>query len=84
MPILWVAARILIVGDEPEAASLSAQIIAGISYLGMSWRPELRDKWFATDNRRGFQDRGLRPGRIAGFRRGRSAGLTEADLATPT
>ncbi len=49
MPILWVAARILIVGDQPEAASLSAQIIAGISYLGMSLGDaELRDKWFAT------------------------------------
>jgi predicted ATPase/class 3 adenylate cyclase len=49
VPILWVAARILIVGDQPEAASLSAQIIAGISYLGMSLGdPELRDKWFAT------------------------------------
>ena len=49
VPILWVAARVLIVGDQPEAASLSAQIIAGISYLGMSLGdPELRDKWFAT------------------------------------
>ena len=49
VPILWVAARILIVGDQPEAASLSAQIIAGISYLGMSLGDaELRDKWFAT------------------------------------
>jgi tetratricopeptide (TPR) repeat protein len=49
VPILWVAARILIVGDQPEAASLSAQIIAGISYLGMSLGDaELRDNWFAT------------------------------------
>jgi hypothetical protein len=49
VPILWVAARILIVGDQPEAASLSAQIIAGISYLGMSLGDaDLRDKWFST------------------------------------
>ncbi len=49
VPILWVAARILIAGDQPEAASLSAQTIAGLSYLGMSLGDtELRDKWFAT------------------------------------
>jgi class 3 adenylate cyclase/tetratricopeptide (TPR) repeat protein len=47
--ILWVAARILIAGDQPEAASLSAQIIAGLSFLGMSLGDaELREKWFAT------------------------------------
>jgi tetratricopeptide (TPR) repeat protein len=49
VPILWVAARVLIAGDEPEAASLSAQIIAGLSYLGMSLGDaELRAKWFAN------------------------------------
>jgi predicted ATPase/class 3 adenylate cyclase len=49
VPILWVAARVLIAGDEPEAASLSAQIIAGLSYLGMSLGDaELRTKWFAN------------------------------------
>jgi hypothetical protein len=49
VPILWVAARVLIAGDEPEAASLSAQIIAGLSYLGMSLGDsELREKWFAS------------------------------------
>jgi hypothetical protein len=49
VPILWVAARVLIAGDEPEAASLSAQIIAGLSYLSMSLGDaELRTKWFAN------------------------------------
>jgi predicted ATPase/class 3 adenylate cyclase len=49
VPILWVAARILIAGDQPEAASLSAQIIAGLSYLGMSLGDEsLKEKWFAS------------------------------------
>jgi tetratricopeptide (TPR) repeat protein len=49
VPILWVAARVLIAGDEPEAASLSAQIIAGLSYLGMSLGDaDLRSRWFAN------------------------------------
>jgi predicted ATPase/class 3 adenylate cyclase len=49
VPILWVAARVLIAGNEPEAASLSAQTIAGLSYLGMSLGDaELRAKWFAN------------------------------------
>ena len=49
VPILWVAARVLILTDEPEAASLSAQIIGGLSYFGMALGdPELREKWFAT------------------------------------
>jgi class 3 adenylate cyclase/tetratricopeptide (TPR) repeat protein len=49
VPILWVAARILIVGGEPEAPSLSAQIIGGLSYLsGSIAEAELRDKWFAS------------------------------------
>ncbi|HWL49197.1 MAG TPA: hypothetical protein VNT92_04915, partial [Acidimicrobiia bacterium] len=83
VPILWVAARILIVGDEPEAASLSAQIIAGISYLGMSLGdPELRDKWFATPMI-------AEVSRIVGFDPAESLAtdeegapeLTEADLA---
>ena len=83
VPILWVAARILIVGDQPEAASLSAQIIAGISYLGMSLGdPELRDKWFATPMI-------AEVSRIVGFDPAESLAtdeeggpaLTEADLA---
>ncbi|HET9204107.1 MAG TPA: AAA family ATPase [Acidimicrobiia bacterium] len=49
VPILWVAARNLIASGQPEAASLSAQIIGGLSYLSMSMTdPELREKWFAT------------------------------------
>lgn len=49
VPILWVAARTLIATGEPEAASLSAQIIGGLSYFSMSMaEPGLRDKWFAN------------------------------------
>jgi tetratricopeptide (TPR) repeat protein len=49
VPILWVAARTLIAGNEPEAASLSAQTIAGLSYLSMSLGDaDLRNKWFAN------------------------------------
>ncbi|MGH8942749.1 MAG: ATP-binding protein [Acidimicrobiia bacterium] len=83
VPILWVAARILIVGDQPEAASLSAQIIAGISYLGMSLGDaELRNQWFATPMI-------AEVSRIVGFDPAESLAtdeeggpeLTEADLA---
>jgi tetratricopeptide (TPR) repeat protein len=49
IPILWVAARTLIATGEPEAPSLSAEIIGGLSYLaGALGDPEIRDKWFAT------------------------------------
>ncbi|HEU4915913.1 MAG TPA: AAA family ATPase, partial [Acidimicrobiia bacterium] len=49
VPILWVAARTLIASGQPEAASLSAQIIGGLSYLSMSMAErELREKWFAN------------------------------------
>jgi hypothetical protein len=49
IPILWMSARTLIATGEPEAPSLSAQIIGGLSYLaGSLGDPELRDKWFAS------------------------------------
>jgi tetratricopeptide (TPR) repeat protein len=47
--ILWAAARALILGDQPEAASLSAEIIGGMYYLSMSMSdPEIRAKWFSN------------------------------------
>jgi predicted ATPase/class 3 adenylate cyclase len=49
IPILWVAARTLIAGGEPEAPSLSAEIIGGLSYLTMAMaEPDIRSKWFAN------------------------------------
>ena len=49
VPVLWAAARTLILNDQPEAASLSAEIIGGMYYLGMSMSdPEIRRKWFAN------------------------------------
>lgn len=49
VPILWAAARVLIAKGEPEAASLSAQIIGGLSYLSMTMADAgLREKWFAN------------------------------------
>jgi len=49
VPILWVAARTLIATGEPEAAALSAQIIAGLAFLTMAMpEGELRDNWFSN------------------------------------
>jgi len=46
LPILWAAARTLIRPGEPEAAALTAEILAGLSYLNMSMTdPEIRAKW---------------------------------------
>ncbi|HEX9644219.1 MAG TPA: AAA family ATPase [Acidimicrobiia bacterium] len=61
VPILWAAARVLIAGGEPEAPSLSAEIIGGLSYLSMSMGdPALRAKWFANPIHREMAE-------IAGF-----------------
>jgi class 3 adenylate cyclase/tetratricopeptide (TPR) repeat protein len=47
LPILWAAARTLIAPGEPEAAALSAEILAGLSYISMSMTdPDLKAKWF--------------------------------------
>ena len=47
--ILWAAARALIVHDQPEAPSLSAEIIGGLSYLDMSMGDRtMWEKWFAN------------------------------------
>lgn len=49
VPVLWAAARALILNDQPEAASLSAEIIGGMYYLAMSMSdPEIRRQWFAN------------------------------------
>ena len=78
VPILWVASRVLIAGDEPEAASLSAQIIAGLSYLGMSLGDaDLRSRWF--DNPVVAET-----SRIVGFDPGESMAADEADGPTLT
>ncbi len=45
--VLWVAGRVLIVGDEPEAAALSAEILAGLGFIDMLIAdPELKARWF--------------------------------------
>jgi hypothetical protein len=47
LPILWAAARTLIAPGEPEAAALSAEILAGLSYISMSMTdPDIKAKWF--------------------------------------
>ncbi len=73
VPILWVAARALILTDEPEAASLSAQIIAGLSYFGHGpRRPRSAGEVVCHPGaRRCLPDRGFRPERVAGRQRRR-------------
>jgi class 3 adenylate cyclase len=45
---LWAAGRILIVNNEPEAAALSAEIIAVFGFVDMSISdPDLKARWFA-------------------------------------
>ena len=45
---LWAAGRILIVNNEPEAAALSAEIIAAFGFVDMSISdPDLKARWFA-------------------------------------
>jgi tetratricopeptide (TPR) repeat protein len=45
---LWAAGRILIVTGEPEAASLSAEILGGFGYINMSINDaDFKAKWFA-------------------------------------
>ena len=47
LPILWAAARTLIAPGEPEAAALSAEILAGLSYISMSMTdPDIKARWF--------------------------------------
>jgi hypothetical protein len=51
--VLWVAGRVLIVGDEPEAAALSAEILAGFSFVDMSIAdPDFKAKWFGLPTHR--------------------------------
>jgi hypothetical protein len=46
--VMWAAGRILIVNGEPEAASLSAEILAGFGFVEMAIPdPVLKAKWFA-------------------------------------
>lgn len=48
IPILWAAAKTLVINDEPEAPSLSAEIIGGLYFLAMSMDDqEIKAKWFA-------------------------------------
>jgi class 3 adenylate cyclase len=47
--VLWAAGRILIATGEPEAASLSAEILGGFSYVNMSINDaDFKAKWFAV------------------------------------
>jgi tetratricopeptide (TPR) repeat protein len=49
VPVLWVGARALIQGGQPEAADLTEEILGGLNYVSTSMAdPDLRDKWFAN------------------------------------
>ncbi|MEX0863903.1 MAG: AAA family ATPase [Acidimicrobiia bacterium] len=51
--VLWAAGRILIVEGEPEAAALSAQILAGFTFVDMSIAdPDLKARWFGIPTHR--------------------------------
>ena len=46
--VLWAAGRILIVGKEPEAAALSAEITGALGFVDVSFSdPDLKARWFA-------------------------------------
>jgi hypothetical protein len=49
VPVLWVGARTLIRGNQPEAAGLTEEIVGGLTYVSMSMAdPALREKWFSN------------------------------------
>jgi hypothetical protein len=51
--VLWVAGRILIVGDAPEAPALSAEILAGFGFIDMLIvDPDLKARWFGLPTHR--------------------------------
>jgi hypothetical protein len=51
--VLWVAGRILIVGDAPEAPALSAEILAGFGFIDMLIAdPDLKARWFGLPTHR--------------------------------
>ena len=51
--VLWVAGRVLIVGNAPEAAALSAEILAGFGFIDMSIaEPDLKTRWFGIRTHR--------------------------------
>jgi class 3 adenylate cyclase/tetratricopeptide (TPR) repeat protein len=48
VPVLWVGARVLIRGNQPEAGDLTEEIVGGLSYLSSAMAdPAIRDQWFA-------------------------------------
>jgi hypothetical protein len=49
VPILWAAAKALIVTGQEEAASLSAEILGGLAFLASSMsESESKTKWFES------------------------------------
>ena len=51
--VLWVAGRVLIVGDAPEAPALSAEILAGFGFIDMLIAdPDLKARWFGLPTHR--------------------------------
>jgi tetratricopeptide (TPR) repeat protein len=55
--VLWVGARILIRGGQPEAADLTEEVLGGLAYVSMSMAdPDLRDKWLANPIQREVAD----------------------------
>jgi tetratricopeptide (TPR) repeat protein len=51
--VLWVAGRVLIVGNAPEAAALREEILAGMGFVDMSIAdPELKARWFGLPTHR--------------------------------
>jgi class 3 adenylate cyclase len=45
--VLWAAGRVLIASGQPEAAALSAEILGGFAYIGMTITdPVIKARWF--------------------------------------
>jgi class 3 adenylate cyclase/tetratricopeptide (TPR) repeat protein len=79
--VLWVAGRVLVAQEEPEAEALREQIAQGLGYLSMSMtNPETKTKWFSVHSHRELAE-------VVGFDLSAgfggehdTAGLEDADL----
>jgi hypothetical protein len=79
--VLWVAGRVLILGNAPEAPALSAEILAGMGFIDMLIAdPDIKRSWFGIETHRELAE-------IVGFEPTfevvptEEVGLTETDLA---
>jgi hypothetical protein len=51
--VLWAAGRTLIASGQPEAAALSAEVLAGFGFISMTISdPETRSRWFGQPRQR--------------------------------